>query len=112
MAKQLRDTVRRIIDATTEPNRLDRDSWLSRLGDLLLDGIQEIELNAEGKPVREDLPVRGCNVELTTVKIDGGKLAWTFGFEAFGKLDEVCEQLRAVAASMSARQPPDFGRPS
>ncbi|MFO0405066.1 MAG: FtsK/SpoIIIE domain-containing protein, partial [Labrys sp. (in: a-proteobacteria)] len=38
--KQLRDTVRRIIDATTEPNRLDRDSWLSRLGDLLLDGIQ------------------------------------------------------------------------
>ncbi|MHA7775982.1 FtsK/SpoIIIE domain-containing protein [Roseibium sp. M-1] len=38
--KQLRDTVRRIIDATAEPNRLDRDSWLSRLGDLLLDGIQ------------------------------------------------------------------------
>ncbi len=38
--KQLRDTVRRIIDATTEPNRMDRDSWLSRLGDLLLDGIQ------------------------------------------------------------------------
>lgn len=38
--KQLRDTVRRIIDATAEPNRVDRDSWLSRLGDLLLDGIQ------------------------------------------------------------------------
>jgi len=38
--KQLRDTVRRIIDATAEPNRMDRDSWLSRLGDLLLDGIQ------------------------------------------------------------------------
>lgn len=38
--KQLRDTVRRISDATAEPNRLDRDSWLSRLGGLLLDGIQ------------------------------------------------------------------------
>nr|WP_321526611.1 FtsK/SpoIIIE domain-containing protein [uncultured Cohaesibacter sp.] len=38
--KQLRDTVRRIVDATAEPSRLDRDSWLSRLGDLLLDGIQ------------------------------------------------------------------------
>ncbi|MDU0364267.1 FtsK/SpoIIIE domain-containing protein [Rhizobium sp. 25PS6] len=38
--KQLRDTVRRIVDAVSEPNRLDRESWLSRLGDLLLDGIQ------------------------------------------------------------------------
>ncbi|RWJ04466.1 MAG: DNA translocase FtsK [Mesorhizobium sp.] len=38
--KQLRDTMRRIVDAMAEPNRLDRDSWLSRLGDLLLDGIQ------------------------------------------------------------------------
>ncbi|MBB3458682.1 hypothetical protein FHT86_007008 [Rhizobium sp. BK313] len=73
---------------------------------------REIELNAKCKPVREDLPVRGCNVELTTIKTDDGKVAWTFGFEAFGKLDEVCEQLRAVAASMSARQPPDFGHPS
>ncbi|MBB4388545.1 S-DNA-T family DNA segregation ATPase FtsK/SpoIIIE [Rhizobium leguminosarum] len=38
--KQLRDTMRRIIDAMAEPDRLDRESWLSRLGDLLLDGIQ------------------------------------------------------------------------
>ncbi|NRQ17691.1 FtsK/SpoIIIE domain-containing protein [Ensifer sesbaniae] len=38
--KQLRDTMRRIIDAMSEPDRLDRESWLSRLGDLLLDGIQ------------------------------------------------------------------------
>lgn len=38
--KQLRDTMRRIIDAMAEADRLDRESWLSRLGDLLLDGIQ------------------------------------------------------------------------
>ncbi|RWB93104.1 MULTISPECIES: hypothetical protein [unclassified Mesorhizobium] len=72
---------------------------------------REIELNAKGKPVREQLPARGCNVELTMVKIED-VVAWTFGFEAFGELDQVCEQLRAVAASMSAREPPDFGRSS
>ncbi len=38
--KQLRDTMRRIVDALAGPDRLDRESWLSRLGDLLLDGIQ------------------------------------------------------------------------
>lgn len=37
--KQLRDTVRRIRDALTLPDRLDRGAWLSRLGDMLLDGI-------------------------------------------------------------------------
>lgn len=38
--KQLRDTVRRVRDAVHGTDRLDRESWLSRLGDLLLDGIQ------------------------------------------------------------------------
>lgn len=38
--KQLRDTVHRIRDAVEGEHRLDRESWLSRLGDLLLDGIQ------------------------------------------------------------------------
>ena len=38
--KQLRDTVRRIRDALGGEARLDRGSWLSRLGDMLLDGIQ------------------------------------------------------------------------
>lgn len=38
--KQLRDTVRRVRDAVHGTGRLDRESWLSRLGDLLLDGIQ------------------------------------------------------------------------
>jgi S-DNA-T family DNA segregation ATPase FtsK/SpoIIIE len=39
--KQLRDTVRRIGDALFgDPRRLDRDLWLSRFSDLLLNGIQ------------------------------------------------------------------------
>jgi S-DNA-T family DNA segregation ATPase FtsK/SpoIIIE len=38
---QLRDTVERIYNALfVSPGRLDRDLWLSRLGDLLLDGIE------------------------------------------------------------------------
>jgi len=39
--KQLRDTVKRITDALFgNPERLDRDLWLARLSDLILDGIQ------------------------------------------------------------------------
>lgn len=39
--KQLRDTVRRLNDAIFEnPERLDRESWLARLSDLVLDGIR------------------------------------------------------------------------
>ncbi len=39
--KQLRDTVRRIHDAIFgDPKRLDRDLWLSRFSDLILNGIQ------------------------------------------------------------------------
>lgn len=39
--KQLRDTMRRIAEAIFgNPKRLDRDSWLARLSDLVLDGIR------------------------------------------------------------------------
>ncbi len=39
--KQLRDTIRRVDDAVFgSPGRLDRDLWLARLSDLILDGIQ------------------------------------------------------------------------
>lgn len=39
--KQLRDTLRRINDAVFgNPERLDRDLWLARLSDLILDGVQ------------------------------------------------------------------------
>lgn len=39
--KQLRDTVRRMHEALFgNPNRLDRELWLARLADLVLDGVQ------------------------------------------------------------------------
>jgi S-DNA-T family DNA segregation ATPase FtsK/SpoIIIE len=56
--KQLRDTVRRINDAIFgDPKRLDRDLWLSRFSDLMLNGIQfpansPIDLAAWRKGVR------------------------------------------------------------
>ena len=57
--KQLRDTVRRIHDALFgDPRRLDRDLWLSRFSDLMLNGIQfqansPIDLAAWRRAVRE-----------------------------------------------------------
>lgn len=39
--KQLRDTVKRVIDAAFgSPERMDRDLWLARLSDLILDGVK------------------------------------------------------------------------
>jgi len=63
--KQLRDTVRRIRDALAEEGRLDRESWLSRLGDLLLDGIQvpaanPVPLTEWRRQVREGL----CSISI------------------------------------------------
>ncbi len=57
--KQLRDTVRRINDAVFgDPKRLDRDLWLSRFSDLMLNGIQfpansPIDLAAWRRAVRD-----------------------------------------------------------
>ncbi|MBI4027034.1 MAG: DNA translocase FtsK [Verrucomicrobia bacterium] len=66
--KQLRDTVRRINDAIFgEPGRLDRDLWLSRFSDLMLNGIQfpansPLDLAAWRRAVRDgecDIHLRG-----------------------------------------------------
>jgi S-DNA-T family DNA segregation ATPase FtsK/SpoIIIE len=57
--KQLRDTVRRIHDAIFgDPKRLDRDLWLSRFSDMMLNGIQfpansPIDLATWRKAVRD-----------------------------------------------------------
>lgn len=66
--KQLRDTVKRINDALFgNPERLDRDLWLSRLSDLILDGIRfpasaNLSLTNWRRAIREgncDIFVRG-----------------------------------------------------
>ncbi|MDY0222603.1 MAG: FtsK/SpoIIIE domain-containing protein [Desulfobacterium sp.] len=66
--KQLRDTMKRIGDAIFgNPKRLDRDLWLSRFSDLILNGIQfpassEIDLSSWRRAIREgkcDIYLRG-----------------------------------------------------
>jgi DNA segregation ATPase FtsK/SpoIIIE, S-DNA-T family len=66
--KQLRDTVKRINDAVFgNPERLDRALWLSRLSDLILDGVQlpassRLNLSDWRRAVRDgtcDILVRG-----------------------------------------------------
>jgi hypothetical protein len=70
----------------------------------------ELQLN-EDENLCEDklqLPERGCNVELTQVKLPLGAIWWTLGFEAFGTIETVGHDLCAVAATFAARQPPEF----
>ena len=77
--KQLRDTVRRIRDAVHGADRLDRESWLSRLGDLLLDGIQlpansAVPLVEWRRAVREgscDIVVTGVSHVFVPTPIEG-----------------------------------------
>src|SRR5947199_7990898 len=66
--KQLRDTVRRVNEAVFgAPERLDRDLWLARLSDLILDGVQfpasaRLNLSDWRRAVREgacEIAVRG-----------------------------------------------------
>jgi hypothetical protein len=72
---------------------------------------QEIALNEKEQPREEDqpLPPRGCNVELTEVSLPHGDVWWTLGFEAFGSIRTVEDDLRAVATELAARRPPEFG---
>jgi hypothetical protein len=66
----------------------------------------EVELDASEQPIRRSFPDRSCNVELTEVRILG-EVWWTLGFEAFGAIDTVEADLRAVAALIAAeRRPP------
>ena len=81
--KQLRDTVRRISGALQAPDRLDRDAWLSRLGDMLLDGIHvpassSVPLGEWRRRVREGrctIDVMGFSHVLVPNQIDGKNLS-------------------------------------
>lgn len=78
--KQLRDTVRRIDEAVFgDPERLDRDSWLSRLADLMLDGIRVpaasgIDLGLWRRALREgrcEIEIRGASHVFVPTATDG-----------------------------------------
>ncbi len=49
------------------------------------------------------LPALGCNVELTRITLPGGEIWWTLGFEAFGTIRTVENDLRATATVLAAR---------
>ena len=70
----------------------------------------EIPLNDEEKPIdMRPLPTLGCNVELTQVKLPDGGVWWTLGFEAFGALSTLANDLQAVSTVFASRQPPALG---
>lgn len=50
--------------------------------------------------------VKGCNVEWTIVRPASEEICWTFGFEAFGQLQDVEASLRSVVRLFNDRQPP------
>jgi hypothetical protein len=74
--------------------------------------IKEIRLNEkEGIQDKEKdvRPVLGCNVEMTEIRLGTGetvKKGWTLGFEAFGRLETVADDLRQVAHYLADREPP------
>lgn len=68
--------------------------------------VREIALDAEERPLdpQERLPDEGCNLELTRVTIVGSGEKWeSLGFEAFGSLANLAENLRRTAMHL---QPP------
>ncbi len=78
--KQVRDTVRRIREALLGTgDRLDRDAWRARLGDLVLDGIQlpkasAIDLSEWRRAIREgrcDVRVSGYSHVFVPTHTDG-----------------------------------------
>ena len=47
----------------------------------------------------------GCDAELTLIKVKGSAW-WTFGFEAFGELERIQDDLAATVALLASRDPP------
>jgi hypothetical protein len=67
----------------------------------------ELPLDCEEKPCdHSPVPALGCHIELTQVTLPEEVVWWTFGFEAFGTLQTVANDLRAVVTTLAARQPP------
>jgi hypothetical protein len=85
--------------------RTEKRRWLRKF-DTTRQSPAEVPLDAGGNPLGgRELPIRGCNVELTRVTLPGVGVWWTFGFEAFGALRTVEEDLRKVAVTSAGRLP-------
>jgi hypothetical protein len=99
---------------TSEPLELKPDStvatkkvrWLRKF-DTTAPCPHEIPLDSKEQRLdKKPLPALGCNVELTQVSLPSGAIWWTLGFEAFGTIRTVENDLRAVASVLAARRPP------
>ena len=69
----------------------------------------EIALGSDENHVTSGIaqPMRGCIVEFTEIHVPANKQTWwIFGFEAFGTISTVENDLRAVAVVLDDRQPP------
>jgi hypothetical protein len=89
---------------------VEKQRWVRKF-DTTHGAPREVPLDAAEQPRDGQWPGLGCHVELTRLVVEG-ETWWTLGFEAFGRLDTVVVDLRAVAAVMAARRPPALGTPS
>lgn len=111
--RQVHDTVRRIDEALFgNPGRLDRDLWLSRLSDLLLDGIGMVRDAQAFDSLRDHLPrgtvridLRGYSHVFVSGPADGGPAGdqeeipgVRSGFQEVFSRDQVRALLRALEA--------------
>jgi hypothetical protein len=86
--------------------------WLRKFDTAGVDPV-EIPLNDYEQPIDEKrrgaaLPTLGCHVELTKVMNANGDVWWTFGFEAFGDVKTIEDDLVATARLMFARGLPSL----
>jgi hypothetical protein len=67
----------------------------------------EMPLGPDEKPKEKDklecLPAHGCNVEMTEIRAPNGEKWFSLGFEAFGDLRTISDDLRVVATIISQR---------
>ena len=75
--------------------------------------FEELPRGATGESLAGQLPVSGCDIELTFVEVELAREVaafWTIGFDAFGSRGAVEPILRAAVERVAARAP-DLGEP-
>jgi hypothetical protein len=67
----------------------------------------EIPLGPDERPldgsIKNFLPVLGCNVEMTEIRVSKSEKWFSFCFEAFGDRGTIADDLRAVATALNNR---------
>lgn len=81
---------------------LHKRRWVRKF-DTTADAVVEVPLNDREQPTDASIswPARGCNVELTEVTLAHGDPWWTLGFEAFGSLATVADDLQQAATMLA-----------